>query len=538
MGTVRLAFAGPRPESPRVTTGIGSPGGGTTGEAGFRLRAAFVAALAAGVAARLGLAFLRPLWADEIFTLTVARRPLGALLDALRVDSGPPLHYLAAKLLLLPLPAPGAGDVVVRLLSVAASLLHVPLLIRIGRRRGVPGAGLAAAALFLVFPLAVASGAEGRGYALASLLALASFERLLSLRDAPGTGTAVAAGFFGGAAVLTHYLALLPVGGALLAAVADSRSRGRALVSGGLAAALAGTWIPVALGQPRASMAWAGAQSTGERALQSLANLGIGVPVEPALARFAGPVALLVLVAALVTRRARARVPAAAPLLLALLLLAPLVAFSESALLPDRTALVLLPFVALVLAEAAPALPAAAGACGAVVAALSLPAWVRTTPGAELAKAVAPKVRAGARVVAADLWGPELDYRLAREGLWGRVAFFPAVVAVHPGWYDEKEADAARLAAEADGVVRPHGEEVFFVLGEGTRAGAALLAALPRAGARRVADAGVFEIWLLPPSPRPRVAEEPERSAGSGRAGPPPREAGPVSAPAPSGGSR
>ncbi|MCL4808527.1 MAG: hypothetical protein KJ062_12185, partial [Thermoanaerobaculia bacterium] len=97
-------------------------------------RSVLLAALVAGAAARLLLAFERPLWADEVFTLDLARRSLAGLLAALRNDSGPPLHYLAAKLVLLPFPAPGAADVAVRLISVVASLLHVPLLVGIGRR--------------------------------------------------------------------------------------------------------------------------------------------------------------------------------------------------------------------------------------------------------------------------------------------------------------------------------------------------------------------------------------------------------------------
>ena len=472
--------------------------GRESGRAGLVLRIAFLAALVAGVAARLVLVFGRPLWADEAFTLVLARRPLGALLDALRVDSGPPFHYLAAKLLLLPFPAPGPADVAVRLLSVAASLLHVPLLLAIGRRARAPGPATAAAALFLVLPLAVVSGAEGRGYALASLLALASFGRLVALREAPRTRTAVAAGLLGGAAFLTHYLALLPVAGAFLASLGDRRRRGPALLGGAVAAALAGAWLPIALAQPRASMAWTEAQPLGERALQALANVGLGIPVDARAAWFLAPFALAVLGLALLAGRGRARVPAAPPLLLGLALLAPLVLWSPAALLPERTALVFLPLVALVLAQSGPLLPGVTGLTGAAVLAASLPGLLRTTPGAELAKALAPRVKAGARVVAAELWGPELDYRLARAGLPGRVAVFPAEVARHPGWYVEEELDGARLAAEAAAVVRAADARTHFVLSPFTRAGKALVAALVPAGGRRAASAGVFEIWVIP----------------------------------------
>ena len=495
MGRGALAFPVGRPESRPVE---GARNEGARGrDAGPGLRLVLAGAIAAGAAARLLLAALRPLWADEVFTLSVARLPLPDLLAALRLDSGPPLHYLAAKVLLLPFAAPGPADVLVRLLSVAASLLHAPLLVRIGRRCDAPRAGAVAAALFLLFPLAAASGAEGRGYALASLLALAAFERLLALRDSPRARTAVAAGLLGGAAVLTHYLALLPVGGALVASLARGPRRRFPLLAGAVAAALAGAWLPVALGQPRASMAWTEAQPLGERALQAAANLGLGLPVDAGTARFAGPLALALLAVALLSRRAVARVPAAVPLGAALALLGPLALFSTAALLPDRTAVLLLPLVALVLAEAHGVLAAVAGLAVALVLAGSLPGWLRTTPAAQLAGTLERPVREGGRVVAAGLWGPELDYRLARAGLPGRVSLFPSEVARHPGWYDDSAAPRARLASEAASAVRGAAGRTFFVVPPGTGAGRALASALEGAGATRVAAAGVFDVWLL-----------------------------------------
>jgi hypothetical protein len=467
------------------------------GSVGSRLRLVLVAALLVGAAARLVLAFLRPLWADEIFTLTMARKSLPDLLAALRVDSGPPLHYLAAKLLLLPFAVPGPADVAVRLLSVCTSLLHVPLLLRIGRRCGASRAGVVAAALFLVFPLAAVSGAEGRGYALASLLTLCAFERLLALEEAPRVKSALLAGLFGGAAVLSHYLALLPVAGMLLVALVGGRARRLAFLATGLAAALAAAWLPVALGQPRASMAWAETQPLGERALQFAANLGLGLPVEPGPARLLGPFALALLGTAFLGRHIRARVPAAVPLLVALALLGPLLLYSRSVLLPDRTALVFLPFVALVLAEARSVVPAAAGPAAAAVVAASLSGWLQPTPAAQLAATLAPRVRAGARVVAADLWGPELDYRLAREGMSARVTSYPSVVALHPGWYEESEVSKQRLEAEAEAIVDAAGARTFFVLSPETRAGRVLVDELASAGGSRVAVAGVFEVWTF-----------------------------------------
>lgn len=462
------------------------------------VRLALLAALAAGAAARLVLAFRRPLWADEVFTLTLARLSVGEMLEALRADSGPPLHYLLARLILLPFPSPGAADAAVRLLSVVASLLHVPVFLSIARRARAPREGAVAAALFLVLPLAVVSGAEGRGYALASLLALGCFERLCRLRETPRTGVALAAGLLGGAAFLTHYLALLPVAGSFVAAFGERRRRAPALLGGAVAALLGAAWLPVAVAQPRASMAWTEAQPISERALQFFANLGLGLPIEPTAARLAAPVGLAVVGLALVLGRGRARVPAASPLLLGLGLLAALVLWNGASLLPDRTALVFLPLVAIVLAQSGRVLPAACGVAGAAVLAASFGALLRTTPGVELAAALAPHVKSGARVVAAELWGPELDYRLAREGLSRRVTPYPAEVARHPGWYAEEGLDDVRLAAEAAALVRAADGRTLFVLSPSTRAGRALVAALGSSGGRRAASAGVFEVWVVP----------------------------------------
>ena len=52
----------------------------------------------AGLLALAG-AWLRPVWHDELYTLALARLPVGELVAALLVDSGPPLHYLLCHLL-------------------------------------------------------------------------------------------------------------------------------------------------------------------------------------------------------------------------------------------------------------------------------------------------------------------------------------------------------------------------------------------------------------------------------------------------------
>ena len=149
-----------------------------------------------------------------------------------------------------------------------------------------------------------------------------------------------------------------------------------------------------------------------------------------------------------------------------------------SLVLPERTALALLPFAALLLADAPPAVPALAGTLSAALLALWLPRAAEPSPGELLARLLEAPARSGRRLLAAGYWGPELDYRLARAGAPGRVILFPSAVAAHPGWYREEEISGARLAAEADAALAAPLSPTIFVLPRGSRASAALASRL------------------------------------------------------------
>ena len=443
--------------------------------------------------ARVYSLVVRPLWADEIFTLTVARKSASGILAALRVDSGPPLHYCLAHVLLAPFQAPGFPDALVRVLSLAASLLHLPLLFAVARRLGRPDMGLPAAALYAVFPLAVAYAAEGRAYALASLLALLAFERALALRERPRLGIALGLTLAAAGAFLTHYLAVFPVAALAILALDARPAARRALVLSGLAAAaLAAAWVPIALEQPRASMVWSMEAGFSGALRDFPANLAFGAPAGgPAMAVLG--VTGAVLLAALVAREWRgvlAPVTRVFGLSLALLALAEFGA--GTLVLPERTALVFLPFAALPLAAAPPFVPAAAGTLATALLALWLPRAAEPSPGALLARLLETPARAGRRVLAAGYWGPELDYRLARAGAPGRVVLFPAAVAVHPGWYREEEFPDATLAAEADAILSAPRAPTLFVLPRGSRASAAITSRL--GPARRLLSSPLVDV--------------------------------------------
>jgi uncharacterized membrane protein len=456
-------------------------------------RALAWAAVAVGLAARIFSLVVRPLWADEIFTLTVARKSAPEILAALRVDSGPPLHYLCAYVLLAPFAAPGLPDVLVRLLSLVASLLHLPLFFTVARRLGREEIGLPAAALYSVFPLAVAYAAEGRAYALASLLAFLAFERALALRERPRFFTALGLTLAAAGAVLTHYLAIFPVA-ALVALVFDARPAARrALVLSGLvAAALAATWLPTALAQPHASMAWSRETGFASALRDFPANLSFGAPAGgPAMTPLG--IAGAILLAALLAREWRGVfAPVARVLGLSLVLLALAEFGSGTLVLPERTALVFLPFTALLLAAAPPIVPAAAGTLATALLALWLPRALEPSPGALLARLLEAPARAGRRVLAVGYWGPELDYRLARAGAPGRVILFPSAVEAHPGWYHEGEISNATLAAEADTALSAPRAPTLFVLPRGSRASAAIASRLGHA--RRLLSSPLVDV--------------------------------------------
>lgn len=455
----------------------------------------------AGLAVKAWLVVARPLWADEIFTLDLARRGVSAVLAALKVDSGPPLHYLVTHLLLLPFPAPGPADALVRVLSALLALAHVPLLLAIGRRLGAVERGALAAVLLSAGPIAAYFATEGRGYALASLLLLASFERLLALREVPTAPRALAAGVLAGAAFLSHYLAAFPlVGLATLLRGTSDRARRSFLLAGTVAAALVAPWVPTLLAQPRASMAWVVPEPPLDRIARLLLNsvLGFDLPGEGVL--FPAAAALLVLLVAV--RASRVGDPVAPAFLVALGLQGAAGLLEPRLLLPERSAFLLLPLAALVVASAGRVVAGAVAVVGAVFLAMQAPGWTRESPQEMVAGYLLPAARSGARIVAVGLLGPELDYRLTRSGVSGAVASFPSEVERHPGWYDDAALPAERLAAEAAARLAGPDAPRFLVLPKGLSASEALRRAAGSRGGRTLGASPWFEVVeLLPPPP-------------------------------------
>jgi 4-amino-4-deoxy-L-arabinose transferase-like glycosyltransferase len=118
---------------------------------------------------------------DEAYGLWVATRPLADVLPATARDVHPPLYYLLLHGWLAFGPH---SDAWARLLSALLGTALVPALYALGRRLWGTYAGLAAALLIALSPLAVAQAREARMYLLAVLLlALAAYALLRATEE-------------------------------------------------------------------------------------------------------------------------------------------------------------------------------------------------------------------------------------------------------------------------------------------------------------------------------------------------------------------
>lgn len=109
---------------------------------------------------RAALLVWRQPFFDELFTRWISAKSLGGILDALRVDSGPPLYYWLLRLLGNP-PLPVARGL--SLLFATVGFVAILMAKRLGETR------FAAAALIAVFPPAVLYSVDARAYALCGM---------------------------------------------------------------------------------------------------------------------------------------------------------------------------------------------------------------------------------------------------------------------------------------------------------------------------------------------------------------------------------
>src|SRR5262245_39549027 len=126
----------------------------------------------------------RAIWWDEGFSVFLARLPLVEMMDATAHDTHPPGYYAALHVWRM---AVGDSEVALRMLSVLAGLLILPLAFRWVRGLAGSRAALCALGLLGLSRVLIWYSQEVRQYSLAACLALASAGLALALWR-PGAG--------------------------------------------------------------------------------------------------------------------------------------------------------------------------------------------------------------------------------------------------------------------------------------------------------------------------------------------------------------
>ena len=348
------------------------------------MRAALLALLF--LAFRVVLLVVRPPFFDELYTVWMARQPLGAIVPHLLHDSGPPLYYFLARI-----PSVDA----LRLMSLVFAGIAFALVLR---RSWI------AAALLAVYPPAVLYATEARAYALCGLLVAVGL--LLADDERPfAAGTA-----FAGAAYAHYYGVLFfPV------------KNWRALL---LAIALFIPGFVLALQQPAEAMAW----NVRHPLWWMLASVGVAAVIAKTW-RFAPAV---LIPAALVLAFALAGRNVYFPMRFESVLAVPLVLWAAASLDRWKPALRIAIVAVLMLAGAA------------ITALLIVQEMQRPTDPRVRAAMFAERFGANVPVVAADYC-----YLVAATQLGSRVIAFPPQQGEHPGWYAPPSMDFALAAARS-----------------------------------------------------------------------------------------
>ena len=191
--------------------------------------------------------YSQPLNGDEISTLYLIRgNGLGGTLSDLASDKeiSPPFFFILAwfssKL--------GSASELIRLPSLIAGTLSIPLVYLVGSRAVGRAAGLLAAAVFTLTPFMIFYSADGRTYAVAIALLLGTTLALLAAVRSGKTSAWVAYGILTALAMYTHYTAAFVLGAQLLWLLwAHPQARRPALLANAAAAIAYIPWIPSTL---------------------------------------------------------------------------------------------------------------------------------------------------------------------------------------------------------------------------------------------------------------------------------------------------
>lgn len=212
-----------------------------------RVLVAVAALTLLGLALRLAR-YGQTILGDETSTLYIVKdRSLGEVLDLVSSDAeiSPPFYFILAWLST----KLGAAPELVRLPSLIAGTISIPLVYLVGARALNRNAGLIAAAVFTLTPFMIFYSADGRGYAVAIAFLLGSTLAMLAACRDGGTRWWVVYGVLSLLAMYTHYTTAF----VLVAQLgwlfwAHPEARRPALIANVAAAVLYLPWLPGLIG--------------------------------------------------------------------------------------------------------------------------------------------------------------------------------------------------------------------------------------------------------------------------------------------------
>jgi hypothetical protein len=383
----------------------------TTREGDNRQTLLAIAAVVVFFLVRLALLIVREPFFDELFTVWMARRPVGTIFPALLQDSGPPLYYLIARI----------PDVIA--LRVASLLIATITLALILTRKSLGDARYLGALLLAIYPPAALFAVDARAYSLCGLFVALGAISVHERRPAAAAGSFLLAAY-------THWYGAL-----FLPLVLLSGPKRKTMTVLAIAAVAFLPGLYLASRQPPQATAWLADQNP-------FAALGTFMFAGPSAgALFAGPPLVVLVVSMIALIVAGARSWTFLPMVVVPVLFA--IAFAlagRTVYFPMRfesvLAVPLVLWLATSLAAWAPryriVLCAVLCACGAVAIAMGVLEHARRPrdPYREAAIVLRQSAKPNERIVASGFLYLEATEQLGVT----RVQAFPAEQGRHPGW--------------------------------------------------------------------------------------------------------
>lgn len=185
-------------------------------------------------------------WRDEVATWLFANLPLGDVLPAIRdIDANPPGFYLIEWCVVHTF---GSTSLDLEMPSMVFAALLVVLTYRLGKRLHSEAAGLLAACMIAIDPVAIREAADARCYTLLAVLCAWATLAVLRLREEKSNTSALWLAVAASAAMYVHYTGIIYVAAlfaaSLLSARPDRRSTVLLAIAASVAALLYLPWLP------------------------------------------------------------------------------------------------------------------------------------------------------------------------------------------------------------------------------------------------------------------------------------------------------